>query len=82
MLKLRSATELDDNFDALLWMGTLLRQEGRLPESEKCLAHALQPHPGEMRARYQYARLVSDEGNDKRAVELLELLIKGSSRIH
>jgi tetratricopeptide (TPR) repeat protein len=71
------ALELDANdFDALLWMGTLLRQEGRLSESEKNLTHALELRPGEIRARFQFARLVSDEGDDKRAAELLEALIK------
>jgi tetratricopeptide (TPR) repeat protein len=76
----RKAQELDPNdFDALLWMGTLLREEGRLPESEKNLAHALELRPGEIRARFQYARLVSDEGDDKRAAELLEALIKDHS---
>jgi tetratricopeptide (TPR) repeat protein len=73
----RKSLELDgNNFDALQWRGTLLREEGRLPESEKCLTHALQLQPGEMRARYQYARLVSDEGDDKRAAQLLEALVK------
>lgn len=65
-----------NNFDALLWLGTLLRQQGRLQESEKYLAHALQLQPGEIRARYQFARLCSDEGDNKRAATLLEALIK------
>jgi tetratricopeptide (TPR) repeat protein len=73
----QKSLDLDaNNFDALLWMGTLLREEGRLPESGKNLAHALQLQPGEIRARFQYARLCADEGNDKRAAELLEALIK------
>ena len=73
----RKSLDLDDNnFDALLWMGTLLREEGRLPESEKCLSHALQLQPGEIRARYQLGRLYSDEGDDKRAVEMLQALVK------
>jgi tetratricopeptide (TPR) repeat protein len=73
----RKSLALDaNNFDALLWLGTLLREEGELPDSEKNLTHALELRPGEMRARFQFARLCSDEGNDKRAAALMEALIK------
>jgi tetratricopeptide (TPR) repeat protein len=65
-----------NNFDALLWMGTLLRQEGRLQDSEKNLTHAMQLRPDEIRVRFQFARLCSDEGDDKRAAALLEALVK------
>ncbi len=73
----RQALALDPNeFDSLLWLGILLREEGRFPESEKDLTHALQLQPGEMRTRYQYALLCSGEGNDKRAAEMLESLVR------
>ena len=73
----QKSLDLDgNNFDASLWMGTLLREEGRLPEADQRLTHALQLQPGEIRARFQYARLVSDEGDDKRAAELLQALVK------
>jgi tetratricopeptide (TPR) repeat protein len=65
-----------NNFDALLWLGTLLRQEGRLPEAGKDLTRALQLQPTEMRVRFQFARLCSDEGDNKRAAEVLQALIK------
>ena len=73
----RKSLTLDaNNFDALLWLGTLLREEGQLEDSEKHLTHALELRPGEIRARFQFARLCSDQGNDKRAAELLESLVK------
>ncbi|HEY1579591.1 MAG TPA: tetratricopeptide repeat protein [Terracidiphilus sp.] len=73
----RKALTLDgNNFEALLWSGTLLRQEGRLEESQKFLSHAVELQPAEVRARYQFARVCSDLGDDKRAAELLEALIK------
>lgn len=73
----RKALTLDgNNFEALLWSGTLLRQEGRLEESQKFLSHALELQPSEVRARYQFARVCSDLGDDKRAATLLEALIK------
>lgn len=65
-----------NNFDALLWLGTLLRQEGRLPDSEKYLMRARQLQPKEIRAQFQFAKLCSDEGKNKRAAALLEALIK------
>lgn len=71
------ALQLDpNNFEALLWQGTLLRQEGRLQESEKDLSHALQLQPEEIRVRFQFARLRSDQGDDKAAEALLEKLIQ------
>lgn len=73
----RKALTLDaNNFEALLWLGTLLRQEGRLEESQKFLSHALELQPTEVRARYQFARVCSDLGDDKRAATLLEALVK------
>jgi tetratricopeptide (TPR) repeat protein len=65
-----------NQFDALLWMGTLLREQGRLPEAEKNLTHALDLSPGEIRARFEYALLCADEEKDKRAAEVLESLVK------
>jgi Tfp pilus assembly protein PilF len=73
----RKALALDPNsFDALLWLGTLLREQGRLDESHKELEHALQLRPNDIRARYQFARACSDEGDDARAATLLESLVK------
>jgi len=65
-----------NNFDALLWLGTLLRQEGRLAEAGEYLTRALQLQPAEIRVRFQFARLCSDEGNNQRAAEILQALIK------
>lgn len=73
----RSALALDPNFfDALLSLGALLREQGRTDEARPLLEHALQLRPKEMRARYQYAVLCSSEGDDGRAADLLESLIK------
>ena len=73
----RKALALDPTaFDPLLWLGTLLREEGKLPESHSRLGKAIQLRPKEIRVRYQFALLYSDEGDDKRAAGLLESLIK------
>ncbi len=73
----RSALALDPNsFDALLSLGALLREQGRTDDARPFLEHALRLSPKEVRARYQYAVLCSSEGDDKRAAELLEALIK------
>jgi tetratricopeptide (TPR) repeat protein len=73
----RKALELDPTaFDPLLWLGTLLREEGKLPEARSRLEQANQLRPKEIRVRYQFALLCSDEGDDKRAAALLKDLIK------
>ena len=73
----RKALALDPTaFDPLLWLGTLLREEGKLPEARSDLERANQLRPKEIRVRYQFALLCSDEGDDKRAAELLKALIK------
>jgi len=73
----RKALNLDaNNFDALVWLGTLLREEGDLAEAKKNLSHALELQPGDIRARFQFAHLCSDEGDYARAVTLLEALVK------
>ena len=73
----RKALSLDPTaFDPLLWLGTLLREEGKLPEARSRLEQANQLRPKEIRVGYQYALLCSDEGDDKRAAELLKALIK------
>jgi cytochrome c-type biogenesis protein CcmH/NrfG len=73
----RKALALDPNsYDTLFFLGTLLREQGRLKESRPLLEHALQLQPKEIRARYQYALLCSAEEDDKRAAALLESLIK------
>jgi tetratricopeptide (TPR) repeat protein len=73
----RKALNIDpNNFDALLWLGTLLRQQGQLEESRSRLERAAQLRPKDVRIRYQYALQTSEDGNDKRAVVLLESLIK------
>ena len=73
----RKALALDPTaFDPLLWLGTLLREEGKLPEARSRLEQASQLRPKEIRVAYQYALLCSDEGDDKRAAELLKALIK------
>ena len=63
-------------FDPLLWLGTLLREEGKLPQARSHLEQAHQLRPKEIRVRYQFALLCSDEGDDKQAATLLESLIK------
>jgi tetratricopeptide (TPR) repeat protein len=76
-LAFRKGLELDPNaFDALLWLGTLLREQGQLPEARSRLEHALQLQPKEIRARYQFALVCSAQDDDKKAAELLEMLIK------
>jgi tetratricopeptide (TPR) repeat protein len=73
----RRALALDSNsFDALFFLGTLLREQGRLKESHFLLERALQIQPKEIGARYQFALQCAAEGNDKRAAALLESLIK------
>jgi tetratricopeptide (TPR) repeat protein len=73
----RKALALDPTaFDPLLWLGTLLRQEGKLPEARSRLEQAHQLRPKEIRVRYQFALLCSDEGDDQRAAALLKELIK------
>ena len=73
----RKALALDPTaFDTLLWLGTLLREEGKLPEARSRLEQANQLRPKEIRVRYQLGLLCSDEGDDKRAAELLKELLK------
>ncbi len=73
----RTALTLDPNaFEPLLFLGTLLRQQGRLQESHSLLEHALHLQPKEIRVRYQFALQCSAEGDDKQAAMLLESLIK------
>lgn len=73
----RKALALDPTaFDPLLWLGTLLREESKLPEARSHLEQASRLRPKEIRVRYQFALLCSDEGDDKQAVVLLESLIK------
>lgn len=73
----RKALALDPTaFDPLLWLGTLLREEGKLPEARSHLEQANKLRPKEIRVRYQFALLCSDEGDDKKAATLLESLIK------
>lgn len=73
----RKALSLDPNeFDALLFLGTLLREQGRLQEAQTLLEHGMQVRPGEIRVRYQDALLSSAEGDDKKAADLLDILVK------
>jgi len=73
----RKALTLDPiAFDSLLWLGTLLRQEGKLQEAHSRLEAATQLQPKDMRIRYQFALMRSDEGDDRRAAVLLEALVK------
>jgi Flp pilus assembly protein TadD len=73
----RKALALDPTaFDALLWLGTLLRLEGKLQEAHTCLEGATRLQPKDMRVRYQFALMRSDEGDDQRAAALLEALVK------
>jgi tetratricopeptide (TPR) repeat protein len=73
----RKALALDATaFDAHLWLGTLLRQEGKLKGARSSLELAIQMRPKDVRVSYQFALLSSDEGDDRRAAALLEELIK------
>ena len=66
-------------FEPLLWLGTLLREEGQLPEARARLERANQLRPKEIRVRYQLALLCSAEGDDERAADLLKALINDAS---
>jgi Flp pilus assembly protein TadD len=73
----RKALTLDPTaFNAMLWLGTLLRQEGKLQEAHSRLEEATQLRPKDIRVRYQFALMRSDEGDDQRAAALLEALVK------
>ena len=73
----RKALALDPiAFDPLLWLGTLLRQEGKLQEAHTYLERATRLQPKDIRVRYQFALMRSDEGDDHRAAALLEALVK------
>ncbi len=73
----RKAAELDPvAFEPRLWLGTLLRMEGKLQESRSNLERAMQMQPDESRVSYQFALLTADEGDDQKAAALLEALIK------
>lgn len=75
----RTALTLDPTaFEPLLWLGTLLREEGKLPDARARLEQANHLRPKEIRVRYQLALLSSDEGDNERAAELLKALIKDS----
>jgi tetratricopeptide (TPR) repeat protein len=72
----RKALALDPTaFDPLLWLGTLLREEGKLPEARSRLEQANHLRPKEITVRYQFALLCSDEGDDRRAAALLKEII-------
>lgn len=73
----RKALTLDHTaYEPLLWLGTLLREEGKLPEARSRLEQANQLRPKEIRVRYQLALLSSDDGDDQHAAALLESLVK------
>jgi len=73
----RKAIALDPNsVEARLFLGTLLREQGRLEEAHTQLERAMQLRPGEVRARYEFALVCSAEGDDKRAADLLQELVK------
>jgi len=73
------AVSLDPgNFDARLWLGTLQREQGSFKEAHDNLDSALRLRPQDVRARFQFARLYSDEGEDARALTLLEALERDS----
>ena len=76
-ISFRHALTLDPNsFDALFFLGTLVREQGRLPEAQTLLEHAIQLRPKEIRVRYQLALVYSSEGDDKRGAAMLESLIQ------
>jgi tetratricopeptide (TPR) repeat protein len=73
----RSTVALDPNaFEALLFLGTLLRQQGRLDEAQVLLERGIRLRPQEIRIRYQFAILQSALENDTHALALLESLVK------
>jgi len=73
----RKALALDPNaFDSLLFLGTLLREEGQAKEAHELLARGIRLRPKEVRIRYQFALEDSAEGNDAGAAALLQSLIK------
>jgi Flp pilus assembly protein TadD len=73
----RKALTLDPAaFEPLLWLGTLLREEDKGTQARGFLERAAQSRPKDIRLRYQFALLYSDEGDDHRAATLLQSLIK------
>jgi tetratricopeptide (TPR) repeat protein len=73
----RKALSLDPNaFEALLYLGTLMRKQGRFADARPEIERALELRPGDATARYQFAMICSEEGDDQRAADLLEALIK------
>jgi Tfp pilus assembly protein PilF len=77
----RKALEADPkNFDALLELGALQRQQGNAEEAVATLKRALTLRSGDVPGRYQLAVAESAAGNDGRAVELLEGVIKDTPR--
>ena len=73
----RRALAIDaSSFEPLLFLGALLREQGRLPEARESLGRALTVRPGEVRARYQFAILEAAEGHDDRAASRLQALVK------
>jgi tetratricopeptide (TPR) repeat protein len=73
----RSALALDPNaFEPLLFLGTLVRQQGRLDEARTLLERGVRLRPQEIRIRYQHAVLLAALEDDARALALLESLVK------
>ncbi len=73
----RRALAIDGSaFEPLLFLGTLLREEGRLDEAREWLGKALAVRPSEVRARYQFSVLEAAQGQEAQAAARLEALVK------
>ena len=65
-----------DDFDASLYLGTILYQRRELDEAGVYLGHALELNPTNSMARYEDAMLKSAAGQYEKAAQELEKLVK------
>lgn len=76
---LRQALRRDpDDFDANVYLGSILLKERKMEEAKKYLDHALQLQPASPTARYEIAMWESTSGNYDEAAKNLEALTKSN----
>jgi tetratricopeptide (TPR) repeat protein len=70
-----------DDFEANVRLGTILREQGSLPEAEQRLNHALSLNRSSLAARYQFAELEVAEGRRESAAADLESIARTAPKI-